>query len=317
MITFRPINLTTDAAEMARLYSYTTAEPITPETVCEWWTVRADEYRMTTLAIGDGRRAIGYWDVDRETWMKPGHFYIQVIIEPEARGHGLGTQMYEAALRVACEQGATQLKSRVRDLDVKSLQFAVKRGFQIAHHTFESTLNLLNFDEHRFRDLMGRMQAQGFSFFSLAEVGLTEENKQRLYELNRAAAMDNPGNDRVFPDYYAFSKNVFEAAWFRAETQIIAAHADQWAGLAAIGIYPAADYAYNAFTGVLREYRGRGLAQALKLQTILLAKKAGVRYIRTHNDSKNRSMLAVNRKLGYKPEPGYYELQCFIDPETA
>jgi hypothetical protein len=52
----------------------------------------------------------------------------------------------------------------------------------------------------------------------------------------------------------------------------------------------------------------------LKLQTILLAKKEGLRFIRTHNDSNNAPMLAINRKLGYKPEPGYYKLACILDP---
>jgi len=60
----------------------------------------------------------------------------------------------------------------------------------------------------------------------------------------------------------------------------------------------------------VREYRGRGLAQALKLQTVLLGKRAGLRYIRTNNDSKNTPMLAVNRKLGYRPSPGILRLVC-------
>jgi hypothetical protein len=51
----------------------------------------------------------------------------------------------------------------------------------------------------------------------------------------------------------------------------------------------------------------------LKLQTILLAKQKGIRYVRTDNDSKNAPMLAINRKLGYKPEPGYYRLLCVLD----
>ncbi len=313
MATFRPLNLMTDAVNIARLYSFTVPEPITAETAREWWTVRTGEIRFTTLAFDENRQAIGYWDVDRETWMKPGHFYIKVIVQPEARGHGLGTQMYDDALQVADENGATHLKSSVGDTDINSLKFAVKRGFRIEHHTFESTLDFTSFNEHRFDDLLARLHAEGFRFFSLAEAGLTEENKHKLYDINRAAAMDNPGNDGVFPDFYAFSKNVFEASWFRADAQIIVSYADQWVGLAAIGIYPADNHAYNTFTGVLHEYRGRGLALALKLQTILLAKKEGVGYIRTHNDSKNRSMLAVNRKLGYRPEPGYYELLCVSD----
>lgn len=313
MTKFRPMNLITDAAEMARLYSYTVREPITAETARDWWTVRAGEIRITTLAFDKQDRAIGYWDVDRETWMKPGHFYINVIVQPDARGRGLGAQMYNDALRVANENGATHLKSSVSDTDINSLKFAVSRGFKIEHHTFESILQLTDFNERRFGDLMARLHTDGFQFFSLADAGLTDENKHRLYELNRDAGLDNPGNDGTFPDFYAFSKNVFEASWFRANTQIIASHADRWVGLAAIGIYPVDKHAYNTFTGVRREYRGRGLALALKLQTILLAKKEGVHYIRAHNDSKNRSMLSVNRKLGYKPEPGYYQLLCVLD----
>lgn len=308
MISFRPMNIGTDAAEMARLYSYTVAEPITTETARDWWTLREGEIRVTTLAVDEDDHAVGYWDVDRETWMKPGRFFLKVILAPESRGHGLGKQMFEDALRTARGYGAIELESTVRESDAVALQFAERRGFQVERHLFESTLDITNFDEHRFDDLMARLHSAGFRFFSLAEAGLTEENKHKLYALNRAAAMDDPGNTGTFPDFYAFSKNVFEASWFRADTQILASHGDHWVGLSAIGIYPADQHAYNAFTGVLGEYRGHGLAQALKLQTILLAKNEGIHCIRTHNDSKNAAMLAINRKLGYQPEPGMYRL---------
>lgn len=313
MTTFRTMDIRTDAAEMARLYSVTVAEPISAETAIDWWTLREGEVRLTMLAIDDRGQPVGYWDVDRETWMQPGRFFIKVIVAPEARGCGLGGQMCEAALRAAREHGATHLESNIREGDEAALAFARRRGFQIERHLFESTLDLDGFDEHRFDDLMERVRAAGFRFFSLAQAGVTEDNKRRLYEVNRAAAMDDPGNTGTFPDFYAFSKNVFEASWFRAEAQILASLADRWVGLAAIGIYPADNHAYNAFTGVLREARGRGLAQALKLQTILLARREGVRYVRTHNDSKNGPMLAVNRKLGYRPEPGIYRLLCTLD----
>jgi len=308
MTTFRPMDIATDAAEMARLYSYTTAEPITPETARDWWTQREGEIRVTMLALDESRRTIGYWDVERETWMKPGHFFIKVIVAPEARGHGLGAEMYREAMRLAREHGATHLESTIREADRISLKFVEARGFKVERHLFESVLDLTDFDERRFDDLMARVHADGFRFFSLAEAGMTEENQHKLYQVNHAAALDDPGNAGMFPDFYAFSKNVFEASWFRADTQILAAQADRWVGLAAIGIYPADNHAYNAFTGVLGDYRGRGLAQALKLQTLLLAKKEGVRYVRTHNDSQNAPMLAINRKLGYRPESGLYRV---------
>ena len=313
MVTFRPLNMETDAADMARLYSFTTVEPITEATARDWWTLHKDEVRITTLALDKNNQAIGYWDVDRETWMKPGRFYSKVIVAPDVRNHGLGTQMYEDALRAARNHGATHLESSVREDDPASVRFAEQRGFKIEYHTFESTLDLEAFDDHRFDDLLARLHADGFRFFSLAEAGVTDENKHRLYDVNRAAALDSTGSDGTFPDFYAFSKNVFEASWFRADTQILASLADRWVGLATIGIYPEDRHAYNAFTGVLREFRGRGLAQALKWQTVLLAKKEGMRYIRTNNDSQNAPMLAINRKLGYQPEPGLYRLLCALN----
>lgn len=313
MATFRPMNIATDAADMARLYSYGVNEPITLESAQDWWRVREGEIRITMLALDECGQAIGYWDVDREAWMKPGHFYIKVVVAPKERCRGLGTQMYADALRAARAHGATHFESSVCEDDIKSLKSVVKRGFKVERHIFESTLDLKSFDEHRFDALTERLQGEGIRFFSLAEAGLTEENKHKLYEINRAAIMDSPDSDRIFPDYGSFSKNVFEASWFHADTQIIASYMDQWVGLAAIGIYPADGHAYNTFTGVLRAYRGRGIAQALNLQTIRLARQAGMRYIRTHNDSRNRSMLAVHRKLGYRAESGYYELSYAIE----
>lgn len=313
MITFRPMNLETDAADLARIYGVTVAEPITEASARDWWTPREGEFRATTLALDGNQKAVGYWDVEHETWMHPGHFWFNLILVPEVRGRGLGAQMYNDALRVAREQGATHLEGRVREDDPLSMRFAERRGCKIQFHTFESALDLTDFDEHRFDGLLSRLHAGGFRFFSLAEAGVTEENKHKLYEVNRDSGLDSTGSDGVFPDFYAFSKNVFDASWFRADTQILAALGDRWVGLAAIAIYPEDNHAYNAFTGVLREFRGRGLAQALKLQTILLAKKEGVRYVRTNNDSQNVPMLAVNRKLGYKPEPGYYRLLCALD----
>jgi GNAT superfamily N-acetyltransferase len=55
---------------------------------------------------------------------------------------------------------------------------------------------------------------------------------------------------------------------------------------------------YNSFTGVFREYRGQGIAMALKVVALDWAKQQKVPYARTNNHSANQPMLAVNRKLG-------------------
>ena len=179
------------------------------------------------------------------------------------------------ALRFARENGATHLESKVFETDTASLQFAEARGFKILHHSFNSSLDLTSFDEHRFDPLMDRLHSEGFRFFSLAEAGLTGENKRKLYEVNRTSALDNPGNDQDLSGFLRLFKECFRSILVSSGYADHRLHGDRWVGLSALAIYPEEKYASNAFTGVLREYRGRGLAQALKLQTILLARQEG------------------------------------------
>lgn len=65
---------------------------------------------------------------------------------------------------------------------------------------------------------------------------------------------------------------------------------------------------YNSMTGVIHQYRGKGIAQAVKVKAIEFALHKGVKCVRTHNDSKNVPMLSINEGLGYKQKPGNYSL---------
>ena len=151
------------------------------------------------------------------------------------------------------------------------------------------------------------VQAQGVHFFTLAEIGNTEENQRRLYDLNKRNALDIPGRDPTFSRFEDFQKHVFGASWFRPEGQILAADRDRWIGLTAIGYFAQTNSTYNMFTGVERDYRGRKIALALKLLATRFARELSAVYVRTNNDSENAPILAINQKLGYKPAPGYFK----------
>jgi GNAT superfamily N-acetyltransferase len=309
MISFRPANLATDAPWLAHLLSLTTPEPLTAEQVRERWQPADGETRFTNVALNDQGQAVGMADVGHEAWMKPGHIRLTLVVAPEWRNQGIGTRLFAEGIRFAQAQGASRLESAVRDNTPEALRFAEHRGYRVDRHSFESALDLTSFDERPFVSALERARAGGLRFFSLADLApVTEQLERRLYDLNRVTGLDNPSNNDFFPPYEEFRKFVFEASWFRADGQILVADGEQWVGLAAVAFYPEANYAYNAFTGVERAYRGRGLAYALKLLAIRRAQQVGARYIRTNNDSRNAPMLAINRKLGYRPEPGTYYL---------
>lgn len=62
------------------------------------------------------------------------------------------------------------------------------------------------------------------------------------------------------------------------------------------------------FTGVDPAWHGKGIALALKVLAIDCARRYGADYISTNNDSENAPMLAINRTLGYQPQPGFYRM---------
>jgi GNAT superfamily N-acetyltransferase len=309
MIAIRQAEPAADFPRIAELLSGYEPEPITVEQLWEWERrVSTERIRRRLVAVDSDGAIVGYGYIDHETWMRPGWFEIWVLVDPTRRGADIGTALYNHALQLTVAHGATSLGSQTRDDDPASLRFAERCGFRIDGHTFESTLDLTAFDEQRVAGVIEAAEASGLRFFTMADLGNTDEAKRKLYDLNRRTALDNPSADGTFAPFEEFQQFVFGASWYRADGQILAADGERWVGIAAVAHYPERNSAYNAFTGVERDYRGRGLAQALKLLAVRFAQRNGAAYIRPHNDSQNAPMLAVNRKLGYRPEPGIYRL---------
>ena len=305
----RPLDVGRDLPRLAELLTMDSPEVVTVEQVQEWFRQESPErVGRRIVAVDEDGRVAGFGYALRDPWDPPGDFWVRVVVDPGAQNQGVGSLLYDDAARFARERGATRLSSQVRDNAPAALRFAERRGFAIAHHIFESTLDLTTFDEAPFAGALAAAEAAGFHFFSLADLDASEEAERRLYEVNRATAADVPGTEEEFAPFEQFRRFVFEASWYRPDGQIVAAHGDTWVGLAAVGIFPQNNSAYNMHTGVLRAYRGHGLAHALKLLSIRCARRHGAAYIRTNNDSQNAPMLAVNRKFGYRPQPGFYRL---------
>ncbi|HWI62887.1 MAG TPA: GNAT family N-acetyltransferase [Symbiobacteriaceae bacterium] len=88
---------------------------------------------------------------------------------------------------------------------------------------------------------------------------------------------------------------------------ILAARDGEWAALAFL-LRSWDDGFYHQMTGVRRASRGHSLGLAAKLKAIEYARSRGARFMRTHNDATNHYILAINRRLGFAPEPGIYWL---------
>jgi GNAT superfamily N-acetyltransferase len=72
---------------------------------------------------------------------------------------------------------------------------------------------------------------------------------------------------------------------------------------------------WTGLTGVLREYRGRGIAMALKVVVLGWAKEAGILGTRTWNAEQNAGMRGINERLGFEILPAWYTCAKIIKKE--
>lgn len=309
--TLRPI-IPEDFPRLVEIVNAQVHEPLTVEHL-----LRAERHRSKEdphIRLGaftsDGTLA-GYGSASHDGGYRPGEFFILVRVDKPYQLQGMGRALFEQVLAYARAKGATRLESYVREDWPESVAWAQRRGFEREHHLFESTLPLTDWDPTPWQEVMEQVAASGIRFTTLAaEVkdGDRVAALRRYYEFSHKLGHDVPGNEDK-PDYPwdRYLDWVLNDPNYRDDLILLAADGDRWVGLC--HLTPRSTGAiYNHFTAVEREYRGRQIALALKVKSLEVARSMGAPYMRTNNHSVNQPMLAVNRKLGYKPLPGQYLL---------
>lgn len=256
---------------------------------------------------GDGA-VIGYAIAWRSPWMEPGELMQTVIVSPEHRMNGVGRALHAAADGWAAEVKASRLVDFIRESDGPSVDFAVRRGYVKERHTFESVLDLERYDGSQLFPAILEAERTGIRFITLAEEP-GEESERKLYELYKTTHPDIPGFTGGFPWFEEWKKWTLGQPGIRPEWIHIAKDGGRYIGVVTLQQNEKTRAMYHEYTGVLKEYRGRGIALALKLIGIQTAIGCGVPYLRTHNDSLNAPMLHINRDLlGFRAEPGHYKM---------
>jgi GNAT superfamily N-acetyltransferase len=265
--------------------------------------------QLRLVAVDENEAVTGYGGLVHEASARPGRFIVWTIVDPARRRRGIGAALWNALSASLQEHGATRLAGDVLDDDGPSLEFARRRGFVVDRHLFESTLDLAAFDEAPYLPAIAALEAAGIRFCSLADFPDTPEVRRRHYDLNVENVLDIPGADAGLMWGLAdFEHFIIGAPWFRRDGQLLAVDGEAWAGMAAVSLDPESQSAYNEHTGVRSAYRGRKIAQALKVMAVRYARLHGARRLHTDNDSLNEPILAINRKMGYQPRPGKYRI---------
>lgn len=290
-----------DYEAIARIRNQIRPDPISAAELVE--ADRSADPTFTRRVVEAAGAVVASGWVGAAGWLPAGIWQIGVQVDRAHRGEGVGKALLQTLEELGRAGGANGLDATVRGEDDGSYEWALKRGYYLHRQRTEAFLELASFDFGPFAGAIERTTATGITFFG-QEGRLPEPLLRGAYEVDNAITPDIPseGVDVTFPTYERWL--VDQEAIFGRSYWLLALDGDRVVGLTTLEWTAQSDFAYTGVTGVLREYRNRGIALALKLQSIAEAQRRGLARMRTNNDPDNPPMLAVNRKLGYVFVPG-------------
>ena len=149
---------------------------------------------------------------------------------------GSGECLYKQAMDFARSRGAKRMVTNFREWTPTepAIAFLKARGFAEQEREIPSFLDLTAWDAAplcRVRSL--RRKPMGAEFFTLAEVGDTEENRQAYYALEKPLIYDIPRRDDqpfVFEPYEDWLTFVVQRPEWRPDLVLLAAVGGEWFG---------------------------------------------------------------------------------------
>ena len=317
LITLRPAELERDFGQLAVLFSLEQDEPTSEPGLKVDYEEHKERIIRLMAAEDEQGELLGFnWATLSRFDKNQAYFYI--IVKPERRRQGAGRRLYEDLEQIAKAAQVKHVQISIRDNCPECRAFAERRGFTERSHAIGMVLDMHAFDDQPYNEQIVRLQDEGFLFTSMAALRNTEEAQRNLYALNDMTAMQTPGSEGKHPwlSFEDFQKKVCQADWYKPAGQmvVIDTTTGNWAAMSAITRFEGADYAYNLHTGVDQRYRGRKLAQSVKVLALRYARETlEVNTVRTHHNSHNVPMIAIDHKLGYVQTPGIFSMEKLLE----
>jgi GNAT superfamily N-acetyltransferase len=256
-------------------------EKARPEDRRKWW-----KFVRDGVIVGSASAGLDQYSAT------PGRALARIAVHPDHRTRGIGSALWDTAAAHLDEIRGTRLATQSRGDDA-SRRFCEKRGMRA-----DSATEILAVDPV----LLPPPPPPPAGVELRAWPTVDDDDLDELFHADHEAFQDEPGPfDTSAMTFEQWLNLTFRHPEFDTEVSTIAYVNGAPVGLSALYVDRDAGRARNGGTGVLPEYRGRGLATLMKRRSLTLAAEAGITSILTENDEANAAMLAINRKLGYAP----------------
>lgn len=296
-----------DAEAVARLRNL--EDPDSPwnqsDVLWYWESDRLDGREFARWVVRGGDQLAGFAGWDHRPWEESGERWTSLRVD--ATSDDVRDALYEHLER--SQALATHLTTTVRETLTDHLALLARRGYGPERVGRWWELDLVEARprlEAMAAEARDRMAAGGVRMLTwdraeLEHAGLLEEAS----EVSSQSELDVPSSG---------PKEAAPLELFRAWLDAPGIHRDRWwvaldsEGVAGMSVLRYSADVWTDWTCTARRARGRGIARALKLETVLQAAELGVRAVRTENDGENAPILHLNQEFGYRPIPGLVQL---------
>lgn len=213
-----------------------------------------------------------------------------IVVHPAHRGKGVGSALYEVLESHVARIGARRIVVHSQG-DAASDAFAARRGFRLEGSATRSALDPRSVDPLE-------STPSGIEVVPLSRFA---DDPEAVFTVDREGALDEPGaHDYSGMTYESWRRWIWDHPDLDHALGVAALAGGTMVGTSLLMVDRRSRRAVNAGTGVLREFRGRGIGLAMKVHSLRCAAAAGITRVVTDNDDTNAPMLAINSRLGYE-----------------
>ena len=305
-VELRPATLD-DAASVADLDTLREPEdPRDPVLMRHWWASGDAVEKVARWIAKRGDAAVAFVSAGHRPWESGRHRYgwLRPRLHPDlwtAKRFGHLVDVGEAWLR---SEGVETYVFSAHDSLRHEHDLMEQRGYTEARRARISQLDLGATREQILRtadESRRRMRGLGIELLTFGD-DRDPDKARKLYQLELETEQDIPTTVPIpVLTFDQWQAREFQNPSYSEDRVWIARQGDAIVGMSQLRYPVVRGIPFTDYTATARFARGRGIARALKYQTMAQAIQLGFTLVRTQNDADNAPMLHVNEEMGYQP----------------
>ena len=283
-----------------------------PKMLRHFWSMTGRDVTVERFIATTGGTPVGYATRSHQSWAKmPGRFgRVGAELLPDAWTAGRLDALVGLMEEHSRDDGAKKVTIWAWERDIRRIDALTARGFREERRERYWELDLVEGRERITKMATAsrvRMKQEGIRVLTLGEDG-DPKKWEKLKRMSDEAEDDVPTTvPNVTMDMADWLK-WWDGPGVHLDRVWIAREGDDIVGISQLAYPPVRGVVATDWTGMARKARGRGIARALKCETLVQAIGLGVDRVRTDNDSTNTPILHINETMGYARRPDQVQL---------